>query len=82
MNRRDFLNRLSLGTAVAALPAAAITTVQFTKEAADAGRQEVSKRLKSVEHRLDQMDKNHKRTMKLVLGVAGLSVGMDLTLLL
>lgn len=81
MQRREFLKKFSISAGVASVPGIAAATAVRGKDLIDSTREELSNRLDNVEKRIDAMDASHKKTMKALFIVAGLSVGMDVSML-
>ena len=82
MERRAFLRKLSVGTGIAAVPVAISATRERGSEAFEGAQAEMKQRFGRLEGRFEQMEASHKKTLKLVAGVAALSLGMDLGLLI
>jgi hypothetical protein len=82
MRRRDFLKKISIGTGLTAIPTLAAATAASGKDMIDSTTKGVLDRLDKIEKSIDDMDATYKKTMKAVFLVAGLSVGMDVTMLL
>ncbi len=75
MKRREFLSRFTVaGTAATGIAVAASTR---TQDAIGEGAARVREELKAMNHRLEQMDKNQRRMLKLLIIVASYSTGMD-----
>ena len=82
MQRREFLKKFSLGAGLASVSGIATATAARGKDMLDSTKDEILTRLDTVEKRIDAMDASHKKTMKAILIVAGLSIGMDVSILI
>lgn len=88
MQRRHFIRQIGLGTGLLATPVAMADRVhnsdmlekgqELAKDSAD----KLKQRLADAEQRIDQLQSKQKKTIKTGLVLAGLVVGLDLSLLI
>ena len=75
MQRREFLSRFAVaGTTATGIAVAASAR---TQDAIGEGAARVREELKAMNDRLERMDKNQRRMLKLLIIVASYSTGMD-----
>lgn len=84
MNRRDFLARLRRpAVAIAAAPAIAVAAAaDARRELPDPQVASLKARLSAMKARLERMEKSHKRTVRALLVVGAVLLGVDITLLI
>jgi len=80
MNRRDFLNGLGRrATAVGAISAAAAAGAYASgREFVDRSSESLHDQVKALIKRMDDMDAEYKKTVKVLIALTGLSLGIDL----
>lgn len=81
MNRRQFL-RKSIVRGVQGAAAVALVGGTQVRQAADAGRELADEKLTILRNRLDRLEKRHDKLVKATLVLAGVSIGLDVSLLL
>lgn len=82
MRRRDFLRKTSIGAGLAAVPAAAAASVAHVRRSAEPARDEIKQRVEALERKFEKLNLSQKKTMKLLILATGVSVGLDLSLLI
>lgn len=82
MKRRDFLRKTSIGAGLVAVPATAAASVAHLKNAAEPVRDDLKQRVESLESRFDGLSRSQKKMMRALIVVSGISVGLDLSLLI
>jgi hypothetical protein len=83
MNRRDFLRkfRAPLAAAVAVPVAAAAATGAAGQRLADPAVKALRGQYSDLKRRVDGMEESQKKMLRAVLAVAGMSIGMDLSMM-
>lgn len=89
MNRRDFLRKSSITTGVATAATAGLASanewrknsVDHLKEASDLAREGLNQRVEVLEKKVEKMDGSQKKTIRVLVVLTGLSLGLDLSLL-
>lgn len=82
MQRRDFISKfykLSLFSTTAALGSTMLAT---SKDVAEKSRDSADKQMKLFKEQIDNLEINQQKTTKALIILAGLSTGIDLTLIL
>jgi len=84
MNRRKFLTCLRNTTTLSTTCGLGyvISASNKAKDISEKSLHELSNKFSQLEDRFDNMNKSHKKTMKAVLILAGLSTGIDMTIIL
>jgi hypothetical protein len=81
MNRREFLDGLRRrAAALGAVSAVAATgAIASGRELVDRSVDTMQSQIKDLNKRLDEMDARHKKTIKILIALTGISLGMDIS---
>lgn len=81
MNRREFLDGMRRhATTVGAVSAVAATSaIAGGREVVDRSVGAMQSQIKDLNKRLDEMDARHKKTIKVLIALTGISLGMDIS---
>ena len=84
MERRALLQRLIVGLPLAGtlVAGAAVRTAGSVRETSDQSLEICKRQLEALRERVDRSDARAKKTLKVVLAVTALSLGMDISMLL
>jgi hypothetical protein len=83
MNRREFLNTLKKpALALAAVPAIAVAAADRGRQAIDPHLQALKSKYENLSDRMDNMERSQKRMMKAMIVVTGVTLGIDISLLI
>lgn len=89
MERRDFIKRAAIGTGALATPAAiaagVINQQDTTEKSQDFAKENLEKlrhRLKEAEDKIDGLQSRQKKALRTAAVVAGLVIGLDISLLI
>jgi len=81
MKRREFLRKTSIGAGLASVPAVAVASVAQVRQSTEAARDDLKQRVEVLESRFDKLSISQKKTMRILMVATGLSIGLDLSLL-
>lgn len=81
MNRREFIRR-AVGDGMKATTLVAVAASQKAGELTQPGREQFQAYVKSLEGRLDKMERRHARLLRATIIIAGVSAGVDLSLII
>ena len=89
VQRREFLRRLAQCTPVAAGAAVVTATAAKTKDAVDpavatlrAGVESLQQRVRKIDERIETLEAGQKKWLRVAVGAAALSLGLDVSALL
>lgn len=81
MKRREFLRKTSITAGICSIPAAAAASISHIKSAAEPTQDALKQRVTALEDKFTKLDASHKKTVRALVVLTGLSIGLDLSLL-
>lgn len=82
MIRRDFLRKTSIATGIAAIPAVTLASAAELKKTSEPVREDLSEKVRALEDQVKKLSSKQKKMLRTVAIVVGISVGLDVTLLI
>ena len=86
MERREFLSKFAGGAAIAAVPVAVSGAAHLiandSKDSLERLKLETKARVEALEKDFENLNRQHKRTLKIIGVVAGATIGIDLVSLM
>ena len=82
MQRREFLRNASITAAISSVPVAASASVAHARSRAEPIENALKKRVESLESKFDDLSTSQKKTMRILMIATGISLGLDLSLVI